>query len=388
MKYASAVLRSFVEKGMARGVSAMVVQDGKTLLREAHGWADVESQTPLDCDAIARMFSMSKVVASVAVMKLYERGQIRLTDPIKQYLPAFEDTRVVVEGRGGVPEYRPAQKDITLYDLLTMRVGIPYDWAPLPMDLGKMVAVEHVKSLYKRVHQDEKTNPWTTQQFAQALAQIPMAFEPGDAFLYGMSTEILGAMVEVVTGMQYGAFLEKEIFTPLGMQDTTFRLNAEQRARLMTMYDYNGPEKPYVNDTGMPMLDLQHLEAAGAGLYSTLDDYSCLGQALLSDELLGRKTISFMTTNHLAPHLVKSFSQQWGMREDFGYGMLMQTMIDRTHTELPCSLGTFGWNGMAGTCFRVDPQEKLSLVLIVQRLPVDNQAFLAPFMQAVYGALK
>ena len=379
------LLESFVRKGPA-GCALQVVHQGTTVYEDYVGLASREEQRPIAPDTIYRLYSMTKVVAAVAGLILYERGAFLLNDTVSDYLPAFANPQVFrTQPRGGVI-VTPAAEPMRMKHLFTMASGIT----------GAGGSSAHARAMAEATDAlaKEKGGPrrYTIQEYMQAIAQVPLAFDPGSHWEYGISLDILSAVIEVISGKTFGQFLQEEIFQPLGMEDTFFALPEEKAGRLCTLY--------HRQDDGTLVLPGQRMEffgpevryeSASGGLLSTLGDYSrfaaCLaaGGELDGVRILGRKTIELMSTNHLSPTQLQDFD--WPYQAGYGYGLGVRTMMDRPAGGCNGSLKEFGWCGYAGTWVLIDPSESLSAVYMQQMIP-NFEAYHQPRLRAVlYGCL-
>jgi len=376
------LLRSFVEKGPA-GCALAVHRSGETLFEDYVGYADLESKKEITADTIYRIYSMTKVVTCTAALMLYERGLFLLNDPLEEYLPEFKNPLVYRKSEKGEIYTSPASRSIMVKDLFTMTSGLTYP--------GDSTETErHVaKAMQERDRNGEK---WTTRQLSQALATIPLAFDPGTRWHYGLSHDVLGAFIEVLSGKSFGQFLQEEIFEPLKMEDTFFRIPESKKDRLCSYYnpDQHGNLIKNTEMDGNIQSDAKW-ESGGGGLLSTLHDYSRFAQALANggtldgERIIGRKTIDLMATNHLRPENRENYN--WNYLSGYGYGLGVRVMIDPTVGGVNSSLGEFGWSGLLGTWVTIDPKEKLSAVYMQQMLP-NLEAYHQPRLRSViYGAL-
>jgi CubicO group peptidase (beta-lactamase class C family) len=367
----------------------LVARDGKTVAHRALGTQDVEGKLPMRPDTIFRIASMSKAVTSVAVMILLEEGRLRLEDPLSKFIPEFKDMQVAVPGKEGAePKLVKAAREITLRDLLTHRSGISYGFSgagPVP-DAYRKLGVT-----------DGLADPGITLAENMArLAQAPLAHDPGKAWLYSLSTDILGRVVEVASGLSLDTFLQTRIFAPLKMLDTGFSVPPEKLSRLAetstgasggglrTMQD---PERfGHLNlapgDVARP--GKKYL-SGGAGLASTASDYARFCQMLLNRgalegaRLLSPKTLDLMTAS--ATHDLPSV----GAGREFGLGV--SVLVDLGASGQLGTPGTVGWGGIYGTTFWVDPKERLVAVLMAQRYPDGGHDWRGVFRTQVYQAL-
>jgi len=376
------LLRSFVEKGPV-GCALAVHRQGETLFEDYVGYADVESKREISADTIYRIYSMSKVVTCTAALMLYERGLYLLNDPLEEYLPEFKDPLVYRVGDTGEIYTSPASRSITVKDLFTMTSGLTYP--------GENNETERqvTKAMYVRDQNGEK---WTTRELSQALATIPLAFDPGTRWHYGLSHDVLGAFIEVLSGKSFGQFLQDEIFDPLQMEDTFFRIPEAKKVRLCSFYNRD-QEGNITKNTQMDS-NIQpdaKWESGGGGLLSTLQDYSRFAQMLANggtldgERIIGRKTIELMAMNHLRPDNRENYN--WNYLSGYGYGLGVRVMIDPAVGGINSSIGEFGWSGMLGTWVSIDPKEKLSAVYMQQMLP-NFEAYQQPRLRSViYGSL-
>jgi CubicO group peptidase (beta-lactamase class C family) len=371
------LLKSFVEKGPA-GVSCSVSRGGEVQYEDYIGYADLETKKPIAPDTIYRIYSMSKVVTCTAALMLYERGLFLLNDPLEEYLPEFKDSSVFRTAPNGNLYRSPAAAPIRVKDLFTMSSGLTYggEYSETAREIKNIVSGEK---------HDVRT-------LSKALATVPLAFDPGTQWQYGYSHDVLGALIEVLSGKRFGQFLHDEIFDPLGMRDTFFRIPEEKKDRLCSIYN-RAEDGTLTKNTGMD----RHFqpdaifESGGGGLLSTLGDYGrfasmlACGGAIDGVRILSRKTIELMATNHLSPLQQKDFN--WPYQAGYGYGLGVRVMTDPAAGGCNGSLGEFGWCGMAGTWVLIDPKEELSAVYMQQMMP-NFEAYHQPRLRAViYGAL-
>lgn len=390
-QYLSNILRRLVEEKMAVGMSAMVTVDGKTIFRDSCGTANLDTGAPFTEDTICRIYSMTKIVTAVAAMILYERGLFRLDDPVKAFLPGFRETKLLMPRGDGTFKAVPTRKTVRIRHLLTMMVGLPYYGQNTPQEMQYNY---HLADLSKGMNRDtDRGESWNLQRFANELGQIPMLYEPGEGWSYGLSADIMGAVIEVISGKSLGEFFREEIFEPLGMHDTGFAVPPEKAARTAVVYDHTGGEiKPFVNQW-LPTGYTPGLESAGEGLYSTLGDYTrflqmlALGGTVDGVRILGRKTIENMATNHVPLEILHRSGAHYFEDHDYGYGYLVSVKTDNTVTKCYETPGSFWWGGVAGTIARVDPKEKMTTVIMMQHHSAPQPVYVSRIMQAVYALL-
>ena len=378
-------MQAYVDRREAAGIVTLIARDGRVVDLHASGFQDVERTQPMHIDTVFRIASMSKPITSVAVMMLEEDGKLLLTDPVSKFIPAFKNQRVVVEGGTTVP----ARRDMTIRDLLSHRSGLTYGF----LNAGP------VGDAYRHagVTDGLTTTSLTLEEGISLLAAQPLMAQPGSAWNYSLSVDVLGRIVEVVSGQRFDRFLRERIFTPLGMTDTAFDVPAAKWPRVATVYtpDGAGGIRPMKDPESFGNTHMSPLESyktsktylsGGAGLTSTARDYARFAQMLLNGgtldgvRLLGPKTVELMATSHTADLLPAGLT---GPGVQFGLGFRVVTDVAATQTQ--GSAGLYGWSGIYGTTFWVDPKERLVAVMMVQRYPGSPVA--SGFQPLVYQAL-
>lgn len=379
------LIRREVESGYVKGASALVIQGGKELYYNAFGLADAERGLPMQRDTIIRLYSMSKPVTAAAVMLLTERGELDVTEPVSCYLPCFAGQCVWDEKSG---RELPAAREVTIFDLLNMTSGITYpDETTEPG--RRMQAV--VEGLVRRRMQGERVD---TQEYMRGIAGVPLVFQPGERWMYGFSADVLGGVVEKIAGVSYGEFLRREIFEPLNMPDTGFFVPEAKRGRFAQHYEpaEGGVLVPHMGShLGEYYGEDVAFESGGAGLVSTLDDYSHFAQMLAQGgsyggrRILGRKTVEFMTHNHLTAQ--QRVSLDWDSLKGYGYGCLMRVLEDDSAAGSNASLGEFGWDGWTGNYVCMDSAEDLVFLYFIQRCGAGTTTSVRKLRMVTYGAL-
>ena len=380
-----AVIDAEIDAGKIAGAVALVARNGTIAYHKSFGYADLDSRTPMRNDAIFRIASMTKAVTSVGVMVLYERGHFLLNDPVSRFIPEFAEPEVAVafDEDGNVTETRPASREISILDLLSHSSGITYKF------LGDALARSYEKA---DVIEGLTVRDVTLEQGMRRLATQPLLFDPGDGFAYGLNTDLLGYLIEVVSGMPLDEFFAKEIFMPLGMTDTTFYLPDEKADRLVTLYAEvdgqlrvsNGTEADIkLDNPRYPVEGAKSYFSGGAGLSSTTLDYFRFVQMLANNgELDGRRVLSRKSVQLMrAPRL----DLPWTAGASFGLGF---TVIDDlgVYGELG-SEGTYSWGGAFNTSYWIDPEEQLVGVIMTQVRPYTSD-ITSRFKVLVYQALK
>ena len=350
-------MRADVEHGHIPGVVLLVARHGRLVLHEALGLQDPQAGTPMARDAIFRIYSMTKPLTSLAVLQLAERGQLLLSDPVRKYLPAFAHLQVA-HWEGARMTLQAVHQAPTIHDLLRHTAGLTYAF----LDDGPMQRM-YVKARLRSGKLD-------TDGFITALAALPLAFQPGSTWEYSHATDVLGAVIEAVTGQRLGVFLEQSICGPLGMVDTGFWTPPDQQHRLAEPFAAEIPQLP------MPLLDPRTppaMDGGGSGLMSTAMDYARFLQCLLNGGILdGQRiasphTVRMMTHDHVGsiPQNISRFGGQM-LTPGIGFGLGFAVRMAEGLEDLPGSPGMYSWGGVCGTTFWVDPQQELVAVLMSQ----------------------
>ncbi len=372
------VFQDYVDGGRIAGGVGMVLREGRLAYVDAWGMRDIGAGDTMEEDDIFKICSMSKPVASVAVMTLYEEGHFFLSDPIGRYLPELANLQVanLAEASAGqdIPTER-ARRPVTIHDMLRHTAGFTYG------DLSNTV----VDGVYRE--QEILYQPTLEDMVAQ-LGEIPLLYQPGTQWHYSVAVDVLGRLVEVVSGKPFDVFLRERIFDPLGMDDTGFQVPDSKSDRVATTYGHLGADGTLgPGDTSICELP-PTLFSGGAGLRSTAQDYARFAQMLLNGgeldgaRILGRKTIELMTVDHLEEGMPTGFlSPGWS----FGLGFTVKT--EAGMDGLPSSVGEYNWIGIQGTSFWVDPEEDLIGVFMVQIRPNSDITFRDQFKRLVYQAL-
>lgn len=370
--------RRFVDEKLYAGLITLLARDGRLVDFQTHGWRDVERQLPMQRDTICRVYSMSKIVSCVATLILFEEGRFNLDDPVSNYLPVMKDMKVWAGGTADAPQLEPLKRPITIKHLLTHTSGLIYDFS----------GESELTKLWRRA---DLWNAPNLTNFIARLGKLPLKHQPGDAYTYGVNQDVLGALVERLSGRRFGVFLQERIFGPLRMNDTAFDVPTEKMSRLAKTYKRT-PEGRFTEAD--PILETwpepgRGIEAGGSGLFSTAGDFArfaqmlCNGGSLDGQRILGRKTVELMSANHLVTLPEKERADR---AKGFGFGVEVVTDLGRLAT--PASLGQFGWYGAATTYCQVDPKERLVAIAFAQHLPFNEHGFFARFQTGYYQALK
>jgi CubicO group peptidase (beta-lactamase class C family) len=358
-------MNELIAQGKFPGISVTVARNGRIAYQQEFGYADIEKKQPLRKDTIYRIFSMTKPVTGVAVMILFEEGRFRLDDPVSMYLPGFKDMQVYEGASDGAPKLAKTTREVTIRDLLRQTSGLTYGGADA---LGRLY---QAKALF-----DPST---TLEQMVQKTCSLPLKFQPGSQWEYGVSIDVLGRLVEVVSGQPLDVFMQKRIFAPLKMVDTAFSVPEDKMSRFATCYGYAAGKGlsplPAASGVDRYRRGANRMLSGGGGLVSTVSDYLrfatmlARGGELDGARILAPRSVRLMSVNQL-PEGVKPAS--WGGKNDGnGYGFTMSVTTDVARTTGLGSVGDFGWDGAASTFFRIDPSEKLVVLVMTQRTPCD-----------------
>lgn len=354
------------EAGQIAGGNVLILQDGKEAAYAQAGYADKEADIFYQRDAIVRLYSMTKPVTVAAAALLVERGVLDLAESVENYLPGFHNAVVAEEG-GLVPAKRP----VRIYDLLHMTSGLSYGG-----DETSPSSVEAQK-LFDRMGEALGTeHEMGTIEVANRMGLCPLAFHPGEKWLYGTSADVMGAVIEAVSGMRFGEFLRKEFFEPLGMKDTDFYVPKEKQGRLVKVYEktpeglvcYRGNHLAIKNSGDTPPA----FESGGAGLFSTLDDYAQFAEMLLGQgsykgkQILQPQTVRSLTGGKLMPWQQKVLENTWDGLSGYTYGNFMRVAAEPAWTLMRTSVGEYGWDGWLGAYFCNSPADRLTMLLTIQ----------------------
>jgi len=405
------VINKEIALGHISGANIMITKDSQMLYRGSYGLADIENNIPMKEDTIFRMFSMSKMITSVCAMILMERGQIDLFDPVSKYLPGFKDQKVWT-GKG--EEVKAPNRELILKDLLNMTSGLTY-----PEENNYPTACS--TALFTKMDEaHERGERIGTVEFANKIGQLPLEFEPGERWRYGTSADVMGAVVEVVSGKSFGQFIEDEITRPLHMHDTGFYVPEEKIGRLAQKYrffaDGENAQPTSVIDSVSGKVKIQNVtgklviekgphlamedtitkapafESGGAGIVSTIDDFAKFGQMLLNGgtssdgtRILGKETVRFMRTNQLTPEQIKSTG--WDSLQGYGYGNFNRVLLDPAAYQTNAPVGEFGWDGWLGTYITLDPTNNFMFQYYIQLADAGSMGPTRLLRQIAYGMI-
>lgn len=388
-------IRNSVADKKVAGVNVLVVKDGKEMGYFQAGFADIEKNQRFNRDTIVRLYSQSKPVTAVAAWILIEKGKMELHDEVGKFIPEFWNLKVCINKN----DVKPVSRHLTIQDLLNMTSGYGYGaWSEDSLS-GEKETTKLLNELNADVLGENKI---TTKEVAKRLAGIPVNFEPGTDYNYGLSADILGAVIEVVSGMKFSDFLKKNIFEPLGMKDTDFYVPEEKLPRLASVYkvvqdkDFKNHLELFTN----PNLGIQPLmdhapafESGGAGLCSTLDDYLKFAQMLLNGgildghRILQEKTVEYLSSARLRPDLQQKFDMRMPHLAGYTYCNLLRVAIEPGFCNVLTEKGEFGWDGWLGPFVSIDRKNKLIVLMAMQKCDAGTWELTRKVRNIIYSSL-
>ncbi len=383
--------QGYVDQRKLPGWHIVVSRGGRVVHSSTYGHRDVESGRPFADDTVVRLFSMTKPVTSLAAMMLYEEGAFELKSPISRWLPEFADTRVYRSGSFLAPVTEPQVEPIRVWHLLTHTSGLTYGFHNT-----------HVTdAIYRRGGFEWGSPPGADlAECCAKWAEMPLAFQPGSEWNYGVSTDVLGRLVEVVSGMRLDEFFRTRIFEPLGMHDTDFHVHADVTDRFATLYVRNpatGEATPAPEALGRVSHEPPRMLGGGGGLVGTAHDYLRFAHLLLNRgeldgvRLLGSRTVDYMTRNHLPGNVdLETYGRPLFAETTFegvGFGLGFSVVLDAAANKVLRSEGEYSWGGAASTIFWVDPREDVVVLFLTQLLPSSTYPIRSQLGQLVGQAL-
>lgn len=377
--------QAYVDDGRLAGWQVMVGQHGQVEHASTYGVADVASGRPVAEDTLWRIYSMTKPLVSVAAMVLWEQGRFELTDPISRYLPAFADMQVFRDGSNTKAFLEPARDPIRMWHLMTHTSGLTYGF------------MQHhpVDAAYRAAGFDFGSPPGLDLAGrCDALAVLPLKFQPGSAWGYGVSTGVLGRVIEVISGQRLDVFVKENILDPLGMTDTRWWVDAHDAERVATLYAAVDGELVRFDQLGDVAFKERLVHDGGGDLISTAHDYWQFCRMLQGKSevrILSPRTLELMTQNHLPGGQDLGALNSGGFAETvfdgIGFGLGFAVTLDPRPSKSPASVGEFFWGGLASTAFWVDPRTGVSATFYTQLLPSSTYPIRAQLRQLVYSAL-
>ena len=387
-------IKQWIKEEQLNGATAIILRNGKIVYQRSFGFANIDQNIPMKNDHIFRIASMTKPIISVAAMMLYEDGKFLLTDPIAKFIPEFKNPVVVDKYNASDTTYTtvPAKREITIRDIFTHTSGIGY----------AQIGTAQANAIYykNKINGGIGTPFSTLKEVISQLAKLPLFAQPGEQFYYGLNTDVLGYLIEVISGMPLDKYLKQKIFDPLGMKDTYFFLPREKQSRLVELYTQQGNQtKLRIQDSLISLNGIFYRDfpktpggsffSGGAGLASTAYDYALFGQMLLNGgalfgkRILSPATIELMTSNQIGDLLM------WGdanKTRRFGLGFGILTDYAERTTMIP--EGSYGWDGMFASHYWTDPKNKMVVVFMRNIWPTDHWDYGDRIKPLIYQALK
>ncbi len=363
------------------GYDCLVLRGGREVFRACWGYANREAGVPIGRDTLYRMYSMTKPLTCAAALQLYERGLFLLDDPLAAFLPEYAEMQVRTVTEQGIYTLRPARRPITLRHLFTMAAGLTYDLES--PSLARLMQASGMR--------------YTTREFARALAGEPLIYDPGEHWAYSLAHDVLGAVIEVISGKTLEKYMQENLFAPLGMQDAHFRVPEEKLPRCALRYCHT-PAGEVTLDTPDARANIyqrsENYCSGGAGLTMTVEDYARFADAMCNRGLsratgariLGGGTVDLMRENQLTEQQMRDFN--WPQMKGYGYGLGVRTMVSRARSGSPGALGEFGWGGAAGTSLIVDPAWDAVMVFGQQSSPAEEEIIQPRLRNILYRCLE
>ncbi len=373
LAHVDATMRAYVDKGKLPGVQTLISRRGQLVHHDCYGLADVEAERPVTPDTIYRIYSMTKPITSVGLMMLYEQGVFLLENPISRWLPEFADATVWDGGTADAPQVRPAERAITVHDVLTHLSGLTYGFHfQHPLD-----------ELYRRNALGDFSEPsYDLAEGVERLASLPLLFDPGTRWNYSMSTDVCGRLIEVMSGQSLDEYLRDHVLEPLGMRDTGFVAPESEIDRCSPLYTRRAAGGLHRMSGPESMVQPRKFFSGGGGLVGTASDYLRFCHLLLrggeldGTRLLSPKTVAYMARNHLpGGKLLNEIGQSTfseAAMAGTGFGLGFAVIEDAAALQNLASEGEFSWGGAASTAFWVDPVEEICVVFMTQLLPSDT----------------
>lgn len=380
------LLQGYVDRKQLPGMLAAVHRRGQVVYQQKFGMMDLEANKPMRYDAIFRIASMTKPITSVAMMMLYEEGHFNLNTPLYEFIPEFRDVNVLAGIHGDDVFVTDLKRPVTLRHLFTHTSGLAYGFNE----------EDELDRLYRKKEEElsKSEAPLTLDRLVIELTTLPLAFQPGSQWRYGLNIDVLGRVVEIISGLTLDQFYQQKIFEPLGMVDTAFFVPEEKVDRVAVLYEHTEDDNEMKRVNAPVETTLPSLLMGGGGLYSSFADYNRFAQMLLNRgqldgvRLLSPKTAALMELNHApAEALPYAFSDEDTNHMGYGYGLGMRVLMDVAMSGQAGSVGEFGWDGAFNTYFWIDRQEELYGLFMVQHQPAHFYPVARQFKAATYQSL-
>ena len=362
-------LQRYIDAGKLAGTLTLVARRGRVAYFEPQGHLQMERKRPVTEDSIFRIYSMTKPIVSVGLMLLWEQGRFQLDDPVGKFIPSWRDQRVFVGGNHPAWKTTPVERPITIRDLLSHTSGLTYGF----------MERTNVDAAYRKLAIGDRTRPgYTLSEMIAELAGLPLEFSPGTRWNYSVSTDVVGYLIEVISGQRLDAYLREHVLQPLGMIDTSFVISDEQVKRFAANYQRQTDDRlTLIDDPAKSVYRDCVFLSGGGGLVSTARDYFRFTTMLLNNgeidgvRVLGRKTVELMTINHLPGGQDLTALAQPSMFTEtayggVGFGLGFSVMLSPARAQISGTPGEFAWGGAAGTAFWVDPAEQMIVVFMTQ----------------------
>jgi len=383
-------MKRYIDAGKIAGALTLVARRGQVAFLEPLGHLEIERRRPVTRDSVWRIYSMTKPITSVGLMMLYEEGRFQLDDPVHRFIPSWRDLRIFVGGNYPTFKTAPVERPMTIRDLLSHTSGLTYGF----------MERTNVDAAYRKLGvADQARSGYTLQDMVDTLAELPLEFSPGTRWNYSVATDVVGHLIEVISGQRLDAYLRERILEPLGMRDTSFVLGEEQAARFAANYERQADGSlKLIDDPEQSNYRKRSFFSGGGGLLSTAPDYFRF-TAMLQNmgeldrvRLLGRKTVELMTMNHLPGGQELTDLAQAGMFTEtayagVGFGLGFSVMQSPARAQILGSPGEFAWGGAASTAFWIDPVEDLTVIFMTQLMPSSSYPLRRELRVLTYAAL-
>jgi CubicO group peptidase (beta-lactamase class C family) len=380
----------YIDAGKLAGTLTLIARGGKVALLDARGHLEIEGRRPLTRDAVFRIYSMTKPIASVGLMILYEDGRFQLDDPVHRFIPSWRDLRVFVGGNYPVWKTAPVERAMTIRDLLSHTSGLTYGF----------MERTNVDAAYRRLGVADRARPgYTLRNMVDTLAELPLEFSPGTRWNYSVSTDVVGHLIELISGQRLDAYLREHVLQPLGMTDTAFVIRDDQLSRFAANYERQADGSlKLIDDPATSQFRECSFFSGGGGLVSTVPDYFRFTAMMRNRgeldgvRLLGRKTVELMTTNHLPDGQDLTRLAQAGMFTEtayggVGFGLGFSVMQSPARAQILGTPGEYAWGGAASTAFWIDPVEDLTVIFMTQLMPSSSHPLRRELRVLAYSAL-
>ena len=377
------LITGYVNRDWIKGVVTIVVKDGQVIQNKAYGFSDAATKTPMQTNSIFRIASQTKAIVSAGILILYDEGKLSLYEPVSKYLPGFAHETVLDSLHMSDTTYTtiPAKRDVTIKDLLTHTSGLDYPG----------IGTDKMRAIYAKANIPSGLGVFDESlvERMNMLGKLPLAFQPGEQWRYGLSIDVLGAVIEVISGESLEDFLRKNIFEPLNMKDTWFNLPADEFDRLTTAYTEDSAQhivswvKTGGIDADYPKIKKRYF-SGGAGLSSTAFDYAVFLQMIMNGGTYNGKTILSKRIVEMMLHPQLDFL--FNGKNNFGLGF--EIVTDKGSADGSRSAGSFDWGGFFGTTYWADPKEHLICLIMTQQTPNAHYQISSQFEQLVYASLK